>query len=179
MKAPKIKWILAILVLLGVSGIGLFVGKWKNSDSVSQMYSRQDFSLLDDSGAIFRLKDLPKEKKLLLIFTPDGLPPIEVVAFFNFSQNLFKLQKLGIEVVLITRTNREIVRNFKLAAKFPGRILLDPSGSIGKLVGVWPEPTPVDYWAYALVDSNFKGFWLTTNKVLFSIDDVLKKLPKF
>lgn len=167
------KWLLMALVFFSVLGIGLFVGKVKDSDRIIKMYERQNFTLLDDSGGFFRLSDFPKEKKLLLIFTPDGILPPDVVPFFQFSKFLPRLQKEKIDVALITRTNKEIVKNFKQAAKFPERILLDESGTVGKLIGVWPDPTPVDYWSYALTDANFKLYWLTTTKQILGVDEIL------
>ncbi len=61
--------------------------------------------------------------------------------------------------MLVARTNREIARNFKRASHFEGRMLLDPSGTVGRLAGVWPGLEPVEHWGYVLTDRSFQLYW--------------------
>ncbi len=161
-KVKNWKWILLAVCALFAIGGGLILGKVREKDYIGQLYSRATFTLLDDTGAFFDLAKFPEGKKLLLVFTPDGIPPSTVKPFYEFSRQLKKLADM--EVVLVTRTNREIARNFKTAAHFPGRMLLDPSGTVGRLAGIWPGMEPVEHWGYVLTDRSFQLYWGTVEK---------------
>ena len=156
MAAFRSRWIFFALALLLVGGGGLIVGKVKEREYVSALYSRKDFTLLDDGGDFFRLGSLPSQKLALLIFTPDGIPLETVKPFYEFGRHIDDLRAKGIEPFLVSRTNREIVKNFKRASRFGARILLDVGGTVGNIAGAWQQLQPVATWTYALVDREFQ-----------------------
>jgi len=155
----KYRWFFFALITLGVAAGGLWLGKSKEGDYMSRLYARQDFTLLDDQNEFFQLSKFPSSRLLLLIFTPDSLHPDLVKPFREFAKTLREFQGLGIDIHMITRTIREIARNFKEAARFNGRLLLDNSGTVGRNIGVWPDNNPVGTWAYALMDNKLQVYW--------------------
>ena len=157
---------------------GLFFGKWKEKDSISKMYARTDFTLLTEKGELFQLSKFPKEKLLMLVFTPDELSPKLVKIFHQFALELPRLEKLGIEVKMISRTNREIARNFKEAARFDRDLLVDTSGSVGRNLGIWPDLQPVETWGYVLMNSQIQLFWAATDTHPMTVSEIIDELKK-
>lgn len=174
---PKGKWIWLALTAVLVAGAGLIFGNFLNKDYLDQLYNRGDFVLLDQQGEFFQLSKFPENKLLLLVFTPDGIPPADVEPMYRFARHIPKLE--GVEVMLITRTNREIVKNFGAAAHFKGRILIDASGTVGRIVGIWPSQEPVGHWGYALIDRDFRTYWVTTASRILTYDEVRERVEKF
>jgi peroxiredoxin len=160
----KYRWLLIFFAALVTAGGGLYLGKLKEKDYLGRMYERRDFTLLDDGGNFFQLSKFPKNKLLLLVFLPDGLPPSLVKDFRAFSRNLVELRNLDVETLLISRSNKEVARNFKEASGFKRPLLWDPSGTVGRLVGIWPSPLPVSHWGYALLDNRFQVYWVRVSK---------------
>lgn len=162
--------------LLIVCAAGLMLGKFKEGDYLTALYERRDFTLLDDSGEFFRLNSMSPKKLALLVFTPDGIPVETVQPFAEFSKHVADLAAQGIETYLVSRTNREVVKNFKHAAHFPERLLLDTGGTVGRNAGVWPSNGPVAYWAYALVDREFHVLWMKTNEFPLPYEQLMQEL---
>jgi peroxiredoxin len=174
--AGKYKWHFMAVALL-LTGIGgLLLGKARESEYMKSLYARTDFTLLDDSGDFFSISSLPEKKLALLIFTPDGIPVETVKPMHEFSQHLDDLRKMGIEPMLISRTNRDIVRNFKHASRFPARVLLDSSGTVGRNTGIWDGLTGATYWGYALVNRRNEVLWLARENELMSFEKLKKTL---
>lgn len=161
-----------------VATAGLYIGKLKEKDFLDELYLHRDFTLLDDNNDFFTLSAFPRDQRLLLIFTPDGLPPEAVGPFAEFSRRLADFQQRKIQVMLVTRTNKEIVMNFKAAARFPGRVLSDLSGTVGRTVGVWPSLDPVDHWGYVLVDHAFNQLFAQVANRPVSADELLRQIPR-
>ena len=67
--------------------------------------------------------------------------------------------------------------NFKEAARFPGRLLLDTGGTVGKNAGVW-DYKPVITWNYALVDGKFHVLWLANSDEPMSYERLTEELRK-
>jgi peroxiredoxin len=174
----RYRWLLIFFAALVTAGGGLFLGKMKEKDYVGQMYARKDFTLLDDKGELFQLSKFPSDKLLLLIFTPDSIPPAWVKPFREFSRKLGELKSLDVESMMITRTNREIARNFKEASAFPSPMLVDTSGTVGRLVGIWPGPGAAGYWGYALVDNRLQVYWAATSAQPMKYGALLAELKK-
>jgi peroxiredoxin len=175
----RLRWIFFVMVGLVVATVGLKLGKTKEGEYIDALYARSDFTLIDDADEFFTLKDFPKEKLLLLLFTPDVLNPEVAIAMRPFSSHLKDLQKRGVETMLVTRTNREVARNFKYSAQFRGRMLVDLSGTVGKNIGAWPMPPPSYSWGYALIDNQMRVYWLTIehNPLTYQvISDQLNKM---
>ncbi len=174
----RYRWVL-ILICFAMAAIGgLFFGKWKEKDSIARMYARTDFTLLTEKGEFFQLSKLSKDKLLLLVFTPDELSPKLVKVFHQFFLELPRLEKLGIEVKMITRTNREIVRNFKQSAGFDRDLLIDTSGTVGRNLGIWPDLHPVDTWGYGLLNSQMQLYWAATDTQPMTVSEIIDELKK-
>jgi peroxiredoxin len=174
----RYRWLLIFFAALLTAGGGLFLGKMKEKDYMGQMYARRDFTLMDDQGELFQLAKFPANKLLLMIFTPDALPPAEVRPFREFSRKLGELKALDVESVIVTRTNREVARNFKEASGFSYRMLVDMSGTVGRLVGIWPRPEASAYWGYALVDNRLQVYWEATSAQPMEYGALLAELKK-
>lgn len=174
----RYRWFIFVFVALVVATAGLVLGKRKEGDYLRSLYARTDFMLLTDDDEFFRLRDFPKTKLLLLVFTPDSLVPELVEPFRGFSRRVPDLQQRGVEVMLLTRGNREIARNFKNAAAFPAKLLIDNSGTVGKNLGIWKDLLPVRYWGYAVVDSGLNLYWSATSPGPLTFDEVWNQLQK-
>lgn len=172
----KFKWLFAVCALMAAAAGGLYVGKAKEGEYFSALYSRRDFTLLDDNGDFFTLSSVPERTLVLLLFTPDGIPVEAVRPIHEFSRHLDNLKKMGIETMLISRTNRDIVRNFKQAARFPGRLLLDTGGTVGRNAGIWEGFAPVPYWGYVLVNHRFEVLWLLRQERPLTFGELKKAL---
>lgn len=172
----RLKWFFVAFVVLATAAAGLFLGKSKEGEYLNSLYARRDFTLLDDSGDFFTLSSLPEKTLLLLVFTPDGIPVDSVGPLHVFSRHLGDLKGMGIETMLISRTNRDIVQNFKRAAGFPGRLLLDTGGTVGRIAGVWEGIEPASYWGYALVNQRFETLWLAKHNTPLSFTELKKAL---
>jgi peroxiredoxin len=154
------------------------VGKLREKDFIGSLYARRDFTLVDDQGKFFTLSELPERELLLLIFTPDGISPRTVAPFRAFGQHLPEFTRQGVRVALVSRTNREIARNFKAAAHFTSRLLIDTSGTVGRLIGIWPTGMAADYWGYALVDREMNVYWAKTEQQPMSFERVQEEFRK-
>lgn len=172
------RWLGLTFIVLTVIGAGLWVGKQREGDFLAKMYARTDFTLLDDDNEFFRLRDFPKEKLLLLVFTPDALSPSLVPPFREFSARVKDLRARGVEVMMVSRTNRDTVHNFRNSGHFPGRVLIDSSGTVGRNIGVWDGFTPVTYWGYALVDATSRVYWTTREENLLPYEEIWAQLKK-
>lgn len=159
----RFKWYGMAAVALLTAGAGLLVGKWKEKDYLGLLYERRDFTLLDEQGEFFSLSSLPQRKLALLVFTPDAIPLEAVRPFRDFGRHLEDLGAHGIETLLVSRAHREIVKNFKGAARFQARLLLDAGGTVARNAGVWEGIGFVPYWSYALVDREFRVLWSATS----------------
>jgi peroxiredoxin len=173
----RVKWYLFAFTLMVVCAGGLILGKTRERDFMGALYDRHDFTLLDDQGEFFRLGAMPEKTLALLVFTPDGIPPSTVKPFYEFGRHVDDLRLRGIEPFLVSRTNREIVRNFKEAAHFGARLLLDTGGTVGRNTGAW-EMAPVATWAYALVDRSFHVLWLANSEEPMAYERLLGELKK-
>ncbi|MGE3261701.1 MAG: redoxin domain-containing protein [Bacteriovoracia bacterium] len=163
--------VLGVCAML-VAGGGLLVGKQRERAYIEALQSHHDFTLLDDADELFQLNKFPKDEKLLLIFTPDGIPTSTVKAFYDFSRHLPQLAASHIQVKLITRMNKEIVANFKRVTRFEGRVLLDMGGAVGRAAGVWPTIDPVTHWSYVLVDNQFKIYWTKLSEAPLAFEEI-------
>jgi peroxiredoxin len=174
----RLKWYIFAFLTMAVCAAGLGFGKAKEQEVLSSFYERHDFTLLDDQGEFFRLSSLPERDLALLVFTPDGIPTNTVKPFYDFGRHLEDLRSQGIETFLVSRTNRDIVRNFKRASHFGARLLLDSSGTVGRIAGAWETTVPSVTWAYALVDRTFHVLWLANSDNPMAYDRLESELQK-
>jgi len=172
----KYKWFFMVAVLL-VTGLGgMLLGKSKEADYLKSLYERRDFTLLDDAGNFFSISSLPEKTLALLVFTPDGIPLDSVKPIYRFSLHLEDLKKMGIETMMVSRTNREIVKNFKQAARFPAPLLLDTGGTVGRNTGIWEGAEAVAYWGYVLVNRRNEVLWLARENEPMEFEKLKRQL---
>ena len=172
----RYKWLLFALAVMGAASGGLLLGKSKEKEYLASLYRRSDFTLLTDQGDFFTLSALPAKSLALLVFTPDGIPVSAVRPFHEFAGHLSDLRKIGIETFLVSRTNREIVRNFKTASRFEAPLLLDTGGTVGRNTGIWEGLAPANYWGYALVNHAYEIFWVERSQVPLDFEELSKTL---
>jgi peroxiredoxin len=173
----RFKWYLVAAGLMVVAIAGLGFGKLREGGTIASLYERHDFTLLDDQGDFFRLGSLSDRTLALLVFTPDGIPVSTVKPFYEFGKHVGDLRAQGIEPFLVSRTNRDIVRNFKRGAHFGARLLLDTGGTVGRNAGVW-DFAPVSTWAYALVDRTFHVLWRADSDEPMAYEQLMGELKK-
>lgn len=170
----RTKWYVLGLCAFLSAAAGLKYAKEREKEFLGRLYSRKNFTLLDDRGNIF---ELAKQKDyILLVFTPDGLPPADVKPMRTFAEHRSKFKDSKIQLVMITRTNREIARNFRDGARFPGILLTDPSGSVGKWLDIWKDPNPVDYWAFTLINNKLDLLWGEASREIPNAAEMFKEI---
>ena len=155
---------------------GNTVWKEKKSAFIGSVYERHSFLLLDDEGNLFGTKNLQSDEKLLLVFVPDILQPDSTVQLKSFARDLGALKKKNIVVALISRSNFDVSFNLKRISGYPGRILRDPSGSIGRILGAWTSYQATKEWRYALVDKGLRIFWSASADHAMSLSEFSEKL---
>jgi peroxiredoxin len=174
----RFRWPILTGVILLSATAGLLVGKVQEKNYLGSLYARTDFTLLDDKGEFFQLAKFPSTRLLLLVFTPDEISPRLVPPFAIFSRKLKELEKTGVDPMMVTRTNREIARNFKEAAGFTARLLVDTSGSVGRNIGIWADLNPVSYWGYALIDNKMQVYWASKEPRPLTFEELLAEFKK-
>jgi len=162
----------AAIIILLVVGVGNLFWKNKKEQALKELKTVKQFSLLEDNGKLFKSTDLSSSQKMLLIFTPDFPTQIDVNAFYKFIKYQESLEKKGIQVILISRGNQDLIQNFKRATRFKGRLLFDLSGTVGKLFGAWPTLEKDKNWTYALVGNDLRVYWQKISPIFLSFAEV-------
>jgi peroxiredoxin len=147
---------------------GNFAWQEKKAPMIAAAYARHSFLLIDDEDNLFGTRNLKEGEKLLLIFMPDILSGSSETELKLFSQSLLPLEYKKIQVAFVSRANLDSLRNLKRRARFTGRILRDPSGSLGRIFEAWPSFEPVKEWQYRLTDKNLSLLWSTSSSHLSS-----------
>lgn len=166
-----------VLVVVAVVGAGHYVWTQKKEAVFLQMDTVREITLLQDDGKFFLSRNFPAGRKILFVFTPDILPPSEVKNFYELSQGIPAMEKRNIEVILVSRIHPDIIKNFKNAARFPGKLLLDASGTLGRLYGAWPSPAAVLPWHYVVTDKSLQPGVKFSSPEALGFADVKKYLP--
>ncbi len=170
---------LAVLCTLCVIAT-LFAGNWywnrQKGDFFRRLYGRGSFSLLDGDGKIFNTHDLPANQKVLFVFTPDGIPVSAVKPFRVFVKEIEREEEGKLQLVVVSRVHKDIVKNFLRAARFHGRLLLDPSGGLGRYLGARDSLESTHDWTVVLSDHDLKVTWSSSGKEVPSFKDLSKKL---
>ena len=168
--------IVSVLIMVVVGG--LIFGRVKEATYLPMLNERKDFLLQDYKGEFFHLSKMPKEKVYLLIFTPDEIFQKSVGPMAEFNLALKQIREKKVEVVWITRTNRDIVLNFRSACGFPGTLLIDMGGTVGKRFDLWPTIDTVRTWGYALVNSEGEVFKTLRSENVLTAQEVINLLDK-
>jgi len=156
--------LLTFVMAAGAIWAGNMYWNQKKGDFFRRLYARKSFTLIAGDGKIFDTKDFPKDKRILLIFTPDTIPVSAVKPFRFLLRDLQRSRGGGIYLAVTSRVHEDIVRNFLHAAGFTGKVLLDPSGSLGRYLGAWPSMEPAQDWTFVLVDHELKAKWAVAKK---------------
>ena len=94
------------------------------------------FKLDDADGNLFRSDDL-RGKKHVIYFYPKDFTPGCTIEADEFSRDYKKFQKVGIEIVGISKDSVESHKKFCNKMKIPYILLADTETKVSKLFGVW------------------------------------------
>ena len=97
-----------------------------------------DFSLPDETGHVWKLKDF-RGKKLVLYFYPKDATPGCTVEACDFRDNMNRLLKSGAAVVGVSADSVESHRKFKEKQELNFPLLSDPEKKMLEAYGVWQE----------------------------------------
>ncbi len=165
------------LVVIAIIGGGHYLWTQKKDSVFLEMDTVRSITLLQDDGKFFSSNAFPAGRKILFIFTPDIISPSEVKAFANLANATPILEKKNIELILVSRVHKDIVKNFKYAAPFSGKLLLDASGTLGRLYGAWPGMNPVLQWHYVITDRSLRPESKFSSPNALGFSDLKKYLP--
>lgn len=172
----KFRWAVFGVVAMVVAGSGLILGKLQEEKLLSNLNTSVGFTLMDTNYHLYSLKDLPKDKLLLLILTPDGIPTNTVLPFSRFVAKSKKLTDLGLEISVVSRLDADVLKNFQKATRFKGHVLLDPSGVIGRKLGVQPTDRKSNRWDYAIVDNQMHLYWKTSSETPLLVEQLVNSI---
>jgi peroxiredoxin len=162
----------AILAVLA----GNAVWKEKKVTLIGSTYERRSFLLLDDENVLFGTRNLQDKEKLLLIFMPDIFAANAPQELKVFSRDLGALKRKNIEVALVSRSNFDLSLNLKRVSLYSGKILRDPSGSLGRILGAWTGRDATSEWRYALVDKGLHMLWSASADHAMPLSEFADKL---
>ena len=94
------------------------------------------FQLSDSDGNIVKSNEL-KGKKLVIYFYPKDFTPGCTIEADEFSKDYNKFQKVGIEIIGISKDDVESHKKFCNKMKIPYILLADTEIKVSKLFGVW------------------------------------------
>lgn len=167
--------VLLLCVLVTVLA-GWAYWKQRSAKVAAQLAARTSFEFLDQDRRIFSTSQLRPGQKILALFTPDFLHQADVKPFSEMAQSLNSLEGRGIEVALFTRLPVDQVKDFARAAHYRKRLLLDPSGSFARWIGVLDSHQLSKKWGVALVGRNLKVEWAVVLDQVPSAEQLKKAL---
>ena len=103
---------------------------------ISEGQALPKFQLSDSDGNTVKSNDL-KGKKLVIYFYPKDFTPGCTIEADEFSKDYNKFQKVGIEIIGISKDNVESHKKFCIKMKIPYILLADTETKVSKLFGVW------------------------------------------
>ena len=103
---------------------------------ISEGKSVPNFELSDADGNVFSSTDL-RGKKYVIYFYPKDFTPGCTIEADEFSKDYKKFQKVGIEIIGISKDDVESHKKFCEKMKIPYILLADTKMVISKLFGVW------------------------------------------
>ena len=103
---------------------------------VSEGKSVPKFELDDADGNVFSSTDL-QGKKYVIYFYPKDFTPGCTIEADEFSKDYKKFQKVGIEIIGISKDDVESHKKFCEKMKIPYILLADTKMVVSKLFGVW------------------------------------------
>ena len=103
---------------------------------ISEGQSLPKFQLSDSDGNTIKSNEL-KGKKLVIYFYPKDFTPGCTIEADEFSKDYNKFQKVGIEIIGISKDNVESHKKFCNKMKIPYILLADTETKVSKMFGVW------------------------------------------
>ena len=103
---------------------------------ISEGQSLPKFQLSDSDGNTVKSNEL-KGKKLVIYFYPKDFTPGCTIEADEFSKDYNKFQKVGIEIIGISKDNVESHKKFCIKMKIPYILLADTETKVSKMFGVW------------------------------------------
>jgi len=103
---------------------------------ISEGKSVPNFELSDADGNVFSSTDL-RGKKYVIYFYPKDFTPGCTIEADEFSKDYKKFQKVGIEIIGISKDDVESHKKFCEKMKIPYILLADTKMVVSKLFGVW------------------------------------------
>ena len=103
---------------------------------ISEGKSVPNFELSDADGNVFSSTDL-RGKKYVIYFYPKDFTPGCTIEADEFSKDYKKFQKVGIEIIGISKDDVESHKKFCEKMKIPYFLLADTKMVVSKLFGVW------------------------------------------
>ena len=94
----------------------------------------EDFSLVDDSGQTFRLRDYAGQR-LLLVFYPGDNTPVCTAQLCDYRDGIEVFADLGVKVVGISADDTESHRAFREKYDLPFVLLSDPDLEVSAAYG--------------------------------------------
>ena len=94
----------------------------------------EDFSLVDDSGQTFRLRDYAGQR-LLLVFYPGDNTPVCTAQLCDYRDGIEVFADLGVKVVGISADDTESHRAFRKKHDLPFVLLSDPDLTVAEAYG--------------------------------------------
>ena len=103
---------------------------------ISEGKSVPKFELDDADGNVFSPTDL-RGKKYVIYFYPKDFTPGCTLEADEFSKAYKKFQKVGVEIIGISKDDVESHKKFCEKMKIPYILLADTKTTVSKLFGVW------------------------------------------
>ena len=128
------------------------------------------FQLSDSDGNIVKSNEL-KGKKLVIYFYPKDFTPGCTIEADEFSKDYNKFQKVGIEIIGISKDDVESHKKFCIKMKIPYTLLADTETKVSKIFGVWGKKK---FMGREYMGINRSTFLVNENGKIFKVFEKVK-----
>lgn len=135
-------------------GFGVRFWRAREGEFLRKMQKPAHFLLVDTEGRVFDSQKSPQRRLQLYIFLPNGLRPSDVTSLSAFGTDFRARWQDAMEGFWVSRINKDFLLNTVRASHWQGRVLLDPSGTTGRIFGFWKNITEDDGWHYVLLEGS-------------------------
>jgi hypothetical protein len=148
------KTLIFLVVVLGcLASVAFGFRYWleRREAFMGRMEKPPRFLLVTLDGPVF---DSSKSSLLplqLYVFAANDITKQDMTEFTDFWKKFNRTWGSRVELIFVSRIGSDLLYNFKSITKFPGRILSDPTGTSGRLLGFWPNVSQDDGWHYVLL----------------------------
>ena len=137
---------------------------------ISEGKSVPKFELDDADGNVFSPTDL-RGKKYVIYFYPKDFTPGCTIEADEFSKDYKKFQKVGIEIIGISKDDVESHKKFCEKMKIPYILLADIKTTVSKLFGVWGKKK---FMGREYMGINRSTFLVNENGKIFKVFEKVK-----